>query len=446
MSSPPALDRRNTSSVSLFSSRLGADLAQYAVEHRLPVMAPSWIQNGHAKWLKGEELDLEAEMETHKLKPFVGLRIAISGIEPCPFLGVLGFRSLTRIPTVDRRRQIVHYINHNGGVYSKDLDRKCTHLISAKPTADSQSSEKVKWAMKEVSDRENKRKAGKRVDGEDMLIVYEEWIWDCVGFEGRWKEEEYDARKARRPGRIRAGELLAHGDASRSSAVADVLNGNVKRELSRSPADTTKAEASESNEPAVLRKRKREAMNSLVGEIISTTAVKTEQPEPVPMSAAAEADPAATSAALRASLLSANEAKPGMSHPDPLEREKISRRPERISLRPEPEPARKLSMLHASRATSFTKVEPARPQSTTAQSPPSSSVPTSFPPTAPIFPIKDHDQFKPSANFFAGLRFSLVIAEYSGGLEKALVAHGGVLVAEQDRLDGAAVDFIVIRL
>jgi DNA replication regulator DPB11 len=46
-------------------------------------MAPSWIQNSHAKWLKGEELDLASEAETHKLKPFVGLRIAISGIEAC---------------------------------------------------------------------------------------------------------------------------------------------------------------------------------------------------------------------------------------------------------------------------------------------------------------------------------------------------------------------------
>lgn len=106
---------------------------------------------------------------------------------------------------MDRRRQIVHHISHNGGVYSKDLDRKCTHLISAKPTSDPNSSEKVKWAVKEISERENKRRAGKRVDGEDIRIVYEEWIWDCVGFEGRWKEDGYDARKERPPGHITAG-------------------------------------------------------------------------------------------------------------------------------------------------------------------------------------------------------------------------------------------------
>jgi len=108
---------------------------------------------------------------------------------------------------VDRRRQIVHYINHNGGVYSKDLDRKCSHLVSAKCTTDPQSSEKVRWAVREISERDVKRTAGKRVDGEDIRIVYEDWIWDCVGFEGRFKEEEYEARRARRPARLTAGEL-----------------------------------------------------------------------------------------------------------------------------------------------------------------------------------------------------------------------------------------------
>ena len=100
----------------------------------------------------------------------------------------------------------MHHISHNGGVYSKDLDRKCTHLVSAKPTMDLDSSEKVKWAIKEIAEREAKRRAGKRIDGEDIRIVYEEWIWDCIGFDGRWKEDEYDAQRPRRLGRVSAGE------------------------------------------------------------------------------------------------------------------------------------------------------------------------------------------------------------------------------------------------
>jgi DNA replication regulator DPB11 len=116
---------------------------------------------------------------------------------------------------VDRRRQIVHHISHNGGVYSKDLDRKCTHLVSAKSTGDSQSSEKVKWAVKEISERDTKRRSGKRVDGEDIRIVYEEWIWDCVGFEGRWMANAYDARKQRPVGRVSAGQSHQGGRRTR---------------------------------------------------------------------------------------------------------------------------------------------------------------------------------------------------------------------------------------
>jgi len=51
-----------------------------------------------------------------------------------------------------------------------------------------------------------------------------------------------------------------------------------------------------------------------------------------------------------------------------------------------------------------------------------------------------------STDFYAGLRFSHNIAEQCEGLEKALVTHGGLLVSEKERLDGARVDFIVVRL
>jgi DNA replication regulator DPB11 len=100
----------------------------------------------------------------------------------------------------------VHYINSNGGLYSKDLDRTCTHLIANKPTTERNPSEKVKWAVKEVAAREALRRAGKKVEDEDMRIVYEEWVWDCVACEGRWKEDWYDARKVRRAARASAGE------------------------------------------------------------------------------------------------------------------------------------------------------------------------------------------------------------------------------------------------
>ena len=108
--------------------------------------------------------------------------------------------------TVERRKQVIHYVSLFGGTYSKDLDRSCTHLVSAKPTSDPKSSEKVKWALKEMATRESSKKRGKKV--EDMRIVYEEWVWDCVGYRGRFKEEEYDAKKPRPKGKVKLGGFI----------------------------------------------------------------------------------------------------------------------------------------------------------------------------------------------------------------------------------------------
>ena len=56
-------------------------IEKYAVEHRLPVMSPSWITAAHALWLSGDEIDMAAEQEEHRLPAFLGLKIVISGIE-----------------------------------------------------------------------------------------------------------------------------------------------------------------------------------------------------------------------------------------------------------------------------------------------------------------------------------------------------------------------------
>lgn len=107
---------------------------------------------------------------------------------------------------------MVNFITQNGGTYSKDLDRDCTHLISNKPTNDRNPSEKVKWAVRELALRDSSRRQGKAVEGEDMKVVYEEWIWDCVGYGGRWGEDRYDARKVRRTGKCLAGEWCLCGE------------------------------------------------------------------------------------------------------------------------------------------------------------------------------------------------------------------------------------------
>ena len=123
------------------------------------------------------------------------------------FLPFTKLGEVSFLTVVTRRKEIVKWVELGGGEYSKDLDRTCTHLISAKQTSEPKQSEKVKWALREITTREVGRRRGKRLEGEDMKIVYEEWLWDCLGFRGRWKEELYDARKPRPKGKIEPGEF-----------------------------------------------------------------------------------------------------------------------------------------------------------------------------------------------------------------------------------------------
>lgn len=178
-------------------------------------------------------------IESHRLLPFTGLKISISGIDQ-----------------LDHRKTIIRYIQQYGGTYSKDLDRSCTHLVSAFPTSDpkAKASEKIKWAMKEIGDRAMGRRKGRKVDGDDIWIVYEHWIWDCIGFRGRWKEDAYDARKPRGRPKIK---------------LESVLDGSCFE-----PPPEKEQQQPEEDEPVVLRKkRKQEDMGNLVSELLSTTGV-----------------------------------------------------------------------------------------------------------------------------------------------------------------------------
>ncbi|GMK55402.1 hypothetical protein CspeluHIS016_0204580 [Cutaneotrichosporon spelunceum] len=207
----------------------------YAIEHALPVLSPSWINDAYERWLTGETLDVPASIEAHRLQPFIGLKIAISGIEQ-----------------LDRRKKIIQLIMENGAIYSKDLDRSCTHLVSAHNALDkSKQSEKIKWALKEQGDRDAGRRRGRRYENEDQAIVYEEWLWDCVAYRGRWLEKDYDARKPRGTGKVTAEE---------------VLDGSVFERLCPAPPPPV-----DEDQPVVVRKRKRGSRDSLVGELLSAS-------------------------------------------------------------------------------------------------------------------------------------------------------------------------------
>lgn len=341
-------------------------------------------------------------VEAHRLQPFLGLKIAVTGIDQ-----------------IDRRKQIIKYINANGGVYSKDLERSCTHLVSVARTTDTKSkaSEKIRWALREIGECEMARRRGKRVEGEDFRVVYEEWIWDCVAFRGRWKEDGYDARKPRARGKVN---------------YEDVLDGSVFVQPAKETNDNdNNNNDNDEDQPIVVRKRKRGNVETLVGELLSTTKVKEEMPDIRVASSTAEIP-----------LLDGDVSMVDVSlHMTP----RVVDKPAAEELLPsrggpfEHRPSR----LHISRAASFAAPAAAGPSRLpTTAVPHKPSTGASMPNTsAPQQPTRELQPF------FNGLRFSHAIAEGYQGLENALVQHGGVVVSEEERLSGAReVDFVIVRL
>lgn len=198
----------------------------------------------------------------------------------------------------------------------------------------------------------------------------------------------------------------------------------------------------EESEPAVVRKRKTGSMANLVGDLISTTG----KVEPKEGRTDEEHD---------AAMPVAGPSRLGSDTDVAARRaQKEERQPEkRLGLDRQP------SVLHRLRATAFD--EPTRAADARVGEPTDSKATSSFPPTAsardatpstlPLGPAdvesrKEDDQMVPDVKFYDGLRFCHVIEEECRGLEQALLAHGGVLVSNEDRLAGTEVDYIVVRL
>lgn len=278
---------------------------------------------------------------------------------------------------MDRRKQILGAVKQFGGTYLKDLDRSCTHLVIPKPASELKSSAKVKFVLDDIRERDLSRRRGKKVQGHEMRLVYEEWIWDCIGFNGRFKEDDYDARKPKKEGKVKA---------------EDVLSGDVLMDEEA----VLKKEPKEEDGPAVIRKRKREDIDSLVGNLISTTMAKVE--------AGSDGDITPSRPSRRGTASSE---------------------------------LRKSSLLHATRTASF---GPSKPN---LDPMPMASMPATAPqpPTAELLAGKSG-----APPIFAGLRIGHLIDEAYGGLERAIVAHGATLVTEEQRLQGDQVDYVIVRL
>ena len=123
---------------------------------------------------------------------------------------------------------MIQKIGDLGGKYSPSLNRECTHLIVSNPkpnAANPLSSAKVTWAfqvnaqaneerehLRMLTDVWSKRggvgpdpgaiQAGMEGKVRGIKIVWEGWFWDCLQFDGRFKEDNWNAEEFREPPRF----------------------------------------------------------------------------------------------------------------------------------------------------------------------------------------------------------------------------------------------------
>ncbi|KAG8881311.1 hypothetical protein FRB98_004423 [Tulasnella sp. 332] len=156
----------------LIASAAGSAKYQCALERNTPIMEPAWISRSYEKWLKGADISLEESERKYRLPAFQGLWIAITGEDDVP-----------------RRTSLAKLISFESGRYCKEVNERVTHLVVCSPVGSDEEvdSEKVKWAKGVNAQR---RKQGVLPAGL-IKIVWEEWLWDCKEWQGKWDEAKY---------------------------------------------------------------------------------------------------------------------------------------------------------------------------------------------------------------------------------------------------------------
>lgn len=82
----------------------------------IKVLDPKWIEAVRASWMEGGDVDVEALEKEHRFPTFGGLQICVTGFGD-----------------VVQRDFISHTVEEHGAVYSGDLTKSVTHLITAVP-------------------------------------------------------------------------------------------------------------------------------------------------------------------------------------------------------------------------------------------------------------------------------------------------------------------------
>jgi hypothetical protein len=129
------------------------------------VLTSSWIYDAHKRWLAGETFSVKSTEAGHRLLPFRGMKLCLTGVE-----------------TAELRQRILELTERLGGTFLKSLDKSCTHLLCAVPT-----SVKITWAIQNNSEREKLRLQSYSSEvSPSIAIVWIEWFWDCAHVGGEY--------------------------------------------------------------------------------------------------------------------------------------------------------------------------------------------------------------------------------------------------------------------
>ncbi|KDQ15820.1 hypothetical protein BOTBODRAFT_54318 [Botryobasidium botryosum FD-172 SS1] len=240
----------------------GPGSAKYycALERLIPIMSPDWINDSYLLWLKGGNIDYLSACETHCLLPFTDLHIAI----------------VTKETDKSKLQQMDAAINDGGGTRVRDLNEDCTHMILSGDA--SPDSAKVAWARK----INEKRKRSKVSPLPEIKIVWEEWLWDCIEFCGRWRESPYDisnprpARKFRPSIASNLTRFPSHLSSASTTSLHRTSNLSTSVESPSLPTTfssavvTTPGDNEEEEEVAIVRRPNQGKNSALWGEILKS--------------------------------------------------------------------------------------------------------------------------------------------------------------------------------
>ncbi|EIW83796.1 hypothetical protein CONPUDRAFT_119192 [Coniophora puteana RWD-64-598 SS2] len=165
----------------LIASSHGGAKYTCALERKIPIMSPEWIAEAHAIWLRGDDVDVEQVTRGHRLPVFSDCVVCVTGIDD-----------------ISRRTEINALVTRCGGTYVKAIERpvRVTHLLCGDDFNDGEEggrgddgrTDKMRYAEKF------------NLRGEaNIHIIWEEWVWDCVEFGGRFDERRYSVSRTAKP-------------------------------------------------------------------------------------------------------------------------------------------------------------------------------------------------------------------------------------------------------